>query len=159
MNLDRKEEYRFVVDSMLGRLAKWLRILGWDTILTFLKTPEEIKSFVSSGRTVITKACRWCHINGVICLKTNNIKDQLKELFSILRIEYRPDNFLARCIRCNRELEECSRMQAYGKVPEYVWNTIQEFFRCPQCGKIYWSGSHVNRMNIHIKNWFDTNTS
>lgn len=152
-----EKDHRFVVDSMLGRMAKWLRILGWDTILVSLKNPEEIKSYMALGRTIVTKAQRWSRIEGVVCIKSNNIGDQLKELFSILKLEHDPDRFLARCARCNLELEQCPREYASGKVPEYVWNTIYEFFKCPGCGKIYWSGSHVSRMNGHLRNWLNTN--
>ncbi|MCX7822038.1 MAG: Mut7-C RNAse domain-containing protein [Syntrophobacterales bacterium] len=150
-------KYRFVVDSMLGRMAKWLRILGWDTVYLPLKNQDEIRSFVASGRIIITRALRWCHMDGVVCIKANSIGDQLKELFSILGLKYDPEDFLARCARCNLELKECPREQVHGKVPEYVWHTIDEFFICPGCSKIYWSGSHVFRMNDHLRNWLGIN--
>jgi len=146
---------RFVVDAMLGKMAKWLRIMGRDTIVTFLKTPDQIKSYVKDGRIVVTRARKWCRMNGVVCLSANNTREQLKELFSVLDLKYDPELFLARCSYCNKELEECPREQAYGKVPDYVWNTMQEFFKCPSCGKIYWRGTHVSRMHEHIKDWLN----
>ncbi|MGC8718608.1 MAG: Mut7-C RNAse domain-containing protein [Thermodesulforhabdaceae bacterium] len=145
--------YRFVVDAMLGKMAKWLRIMGYDTIFTFLKSQEEVKSYVQSGRTVVTRARRWCHIDGVICIKSNYVREQLAELFSAMKLECDPESFLARCAYCNRELEECSREEAYGKVPEYVWHNTDDFFKCSECGKIYWSGSHVSRMLDHLRDW------
>ncbi|MEJ5299749.1 MAG: Mut7-C RNAse domain-containing protein [Thermodesulforhabdaceae bacterium] len=150
-----ESKYRFVVDTMLGKMAKWLRIMGWDTIVAPLKTPDQIKSHVRDGRTVITRARKWHKIKGVVCLTANNTDEQLRELFSILNLGYDPDLFLARCVYCNQELSECSREYAHGKVPEYVWNTVREFFTCPSCGKIYWQGTHVSRMYDHIKNWLN----
>jgi uncharacterized protein with PIN domain len=150
--------HRFVVDAMLGKMAKWLRIMGWDTVFTLLRNQEEVKRYVESGRTVVTRARRWCHMEGVICIESNYLREQLVELFSLLELEWDPDSFLARCAHCNRELEECSRKEAYGKAPEYVWHANEVFFKCPSCGKIYWSGSHVSRMFNYLKDCLGIST-
>lgn len=139
-------EKRFVVDSMLGKVAKWLRILGFDTLYVRLAHQDQIDFYTSRGFFVITRTRRWCAQPKVFCPNSNEPMEQLRQVIgelSIARSEIRP---LHRCIRCNRLLEGISRDQAFEHVPDYVFETNSIFYRCTSCQKVYWRGSHPKRM-------------
>lgn len=137
---------RFVVDSMLGKVAKWLRILGFDTLYEPLEQQEQIDAYRREGFLLITRAQRWCGRPEVICPSANDPMEQLREVIDAAAIT--PDEILPlhRCIRCNRLLEDLSRDRAFARVPDYVFETSTAFFRCANCEKIYWRGSHPKRI-------------
>ena len=142
----KSREKRFVVDSMLGKVAKWLRILGFDTLYERLEQQEQIDSYRRQGFLLITRAQRWCAQASVFCPTANDPMEQLRQVISALSVtasEVRP---LHRCIRCNRLLERISRAEAFDHVPDYVFETSDEFYWCASCRKVYWRGSHPKRM-------------
>ncbi len=146
MNEDPASERRFVVDVMLGNLAKWLRILGFDTRCFRLESLERIHGFVRDGILVVTRQGRWSTIRGVFCPGSNDPAEQLRELIAQVPLypaEFRP---LRLCIRCNLLLDVLPRDEAFGRVPDYIFETTTVFHRCPGCGKVYWPGSHPKRM-------------
>ncbi|HDL89591.1 MAG TPA: hypothetical protein ENG14_01660 [Thermodesulforhabdus norvegica] len=137
---------RFVVDAMLGKMAKWLRVLGADTLYTRLKSAEEIRRFMASGRIVITKNRKWEKIEGIVCLEANRLDEQFAELAQKIRTKFPEEFWFSRCVTCNEILIGVDKHSIKGKVPEYVWNSMDEFSMCPSCLKIFWEGSHVGRM-------------
>jgi hypothetical protein len=138
---------RFVVDSMLGKVAKWLRILGYDVLCEPIREPK-ILEYGEAGWFLLTRRRRWCGRPKVLCLHENAPMDQLRELHSLMPLRMEADELLSRCIRCNERLERVDRAGVFGRVPDYVFETLAEFHRCSRCGKIYWRGSHPERM-IH----------
>jgi uncharacterized protein len=139
-------EKRFVVDVMLGKVAKWLRILGFDARCLRVDTPEQVARFLVEGRLIVTKRRRWGGSAGVFCLKSNDPVEQLRELIAAVPIDFEEFKPLRRCIRCNLHLDVLSRDQAFGRVPDYVFETNERFHHCPGCGRVYWPGSHLMRM-------------
>jgi uncharacterized protein len=146
MNEKPSPEKRFVVDSMLGKMAKWLRVLGFDTRYEYLNKLHQVTEHLAEGFFIVTKNQRWCGLSGVICIAANDPNKQLLEVAA--RISLRPGDiqFLNRCILCNALLAHLPRNDAFGLVPDYVFETQTDFSRCPHCQKVYWSGSHPNRM-------------
>lgn len=141
-------EKRFVVDSMLGKVAKWLRILGYDTRYELI-SESKVVEYAEAGWLVLTRRQRWCGLDNVICLWQNEPMDQLRELHSAVQLRIEAERFLSRCIRCNDPLERVDRGDVFGQVPDYIFETVSEFHRCSRCRKIYWQGSHQERM-IHF---------
>ncbi len=139
-------EKRFVVDTMLGKMAKWLRVLGFDTRSEHLTQQDQLEFYLAQGFYVVTRNQRWCKHPGVLCVIANDPMRQLQEVIS--RTSVAPDEvrFLKRCTLCNDLLDQLSRDQAFGLVPDYVFETQSTFFRCPNCQRIYWPGSHPRRM-------------
>ncbi|SFM41852.1 Mut7-C RNAse domain-containing protein [Thermodesulforhabdus norvegica] len=138
---------RFAVDAMLGKMAKWLRFMGFDTLYVYVRYPHEVRRLVSEGRVFVTRNRRWQGMKGVIVISANDLDDQIVELAEVLDFALPDDDeWFSRCGRCNAVLEQVDRRSVTGMVPEYVWETTEEFFRCPTCGKVYWPGSHVERM-------------
>ncbi len=139
-------EKHFVVDSMLGKLAKWLRILGFDARCERLDAREQIEIYQKQGFFLITRNRRWSGPPRVFCLTANNPVEQLRELVSLAGVTPQEVRLLERCVRCNERLMETASEDALGQVPDYVFETHPSFHRCPNCERIYWRGSHPKRM-------------
>lgn len=143
---------KFAVDAMLGRMARWLRFMGFDTLYTYARYPGEIGRFVRDGRIFVTRNRKWRNMEGVVIISANDFDDQIIELARAIDLTIPDDSeWLSRCGDCNALLEKVDRQSVAGKVPEYVWETFNEFFQCPLCGKIFWSGSHVERMERKLE--------
>lgn len=139
-------EKRFVVDAMLGKLAKWLRILGFDTRYERLDRPQQLEHYRKEGFYIITRKQRWMHQDHVYFLSSNDSMDQLKEVIAQIPIAFQEVRLLHRCIVCNHELERLPRDLAFGQVPDYIFETNILFFQCTKCSRVYWPGSHPKRM-------------
>lgn len=144
----------FVVDVMLGKLAKWLRILGCDTRCETFRTLPQLEQLRTQGFTLITRNRKWCGTRGVLCIQANEVLAQLRELFGLVPILQSEVHLLRRCIRCNDLLVEMRREEAFGKVPDYVYETNESFSRCPNCDRVYWQGSHPRRIVEVLKREF-----
>ncbi len=142
-------EPRFVADAMLGRLARWLRVLGYDTTWeAHVPDAQVVRRAVREGRTLLTRDRRlpeeWW-IDAVVVLQANAPLEQLRELASQVPLD--PERRLfTRCTVCNARLEAAGRAEVEGRVPERVARERTEFARCPGCGRVYWEGSHTSRM-------------
>jgi hypothetical protein len=144
-------ERRFVVDSMLGKLAKWLRILGFDARFERIALQEQIDGWKREGFLILTRNRRWKDQSQVLHLAADDPMKQLEELIAggvVSRDEIKP---LARCIVCNMPLEVVPREEALGEVPDYVYETHSRFHRCAGCRRIYWRGSHPRRIVNRLK--------
>lgn len=140
---------RFVVDTMLGRLARWLRAMGYDTLysgqaedrrLLQLSRAEE-RILVTRDRVLARLAePRSCLIHAEL------VDDQLLEAVEQLALPREDGLWLSRCLECNALLEPGRREDLRGLLPEHVFATHTDFMRCPGCARIYWAGSHVDRM-------------
>ena len=146
-------EPRFIADVNVGKLGKWLRILGYDAL--FINPIDDdvlVQIGVREGRIVLTKdthiAERRLATSGqvmVVLVQGVWVRDQLQFLAETLGLRY-SINVLSRCIECNVPLEPMDRSLVQGRVPPYVYNTQQHYMTCPRCGKIYWPGTHWQRM-------------
>ncbi len=142
---------RFAVDIMLGKLAKWLRVLGFDSRSMPLGR-SRIDCLLSEGFIPVTRREKFRNVDGVLFIRGDHQFEQLKELISSLRIgidELRP---FSRCSLCNAELLQVPREAAFGAVPDYVFETASDFRKCPECAKVYWPGSHRQKMIDKLKN-------
>ena len=131
------------VDGMLGRLAKWLRILGFDTAFP--------RSRPSAGRLFVT-ARRSVTYAGAIVVSGEDPFDQLRQVLEQAGICRDPRLFLSRCLICNVPVREVQREDVAGKVPDGVFQKSRSFHECPECGRIYWEGSHADRIKKRLQN-------
>lgn len=141
---------RFAVDSMLGKLAKWLRILGFDTRCERIASRAELDEFKSDGCIVVTRNRRWSIGGQVVLIEANEPAEQLRELVAAVGIAGEELQPLSRCIRCNDPLRIIARREAVGAVPDHVYETQAEFYQCPGCGRTYWPGSHSKHMSERL---------
>jgi len=145
---------KFICDSMLGKLAKLLRMCGFDTI--YIRgglTPENIKEFEDSGRIVLTRNTKFKKYSGKLTIFFPDNDNPLLQLKMVLEKFSLKDkiNFLSLCMECNVPIVKINRDQVRGKVPFYVFDTHEEFFYCPSCKRYYWEGTHVERMREKLK--------
>jgi len=135
----------FVADVMLGRLAKWLRIAGFDVLYSNRFTDDELISLSrQDGRILLSRDTRLLVRRAVerfIFLETEEIQSQIRQVFKITHTRSLP-GILSRCLSCNELLVAETREQVREFVPPFVFETQSQFKSCPTCGKIYWAGTH-----------------
>jgi uncharacterized protein with PIN domain len=134
---------------MLGRLARWLRILGFDTTwVAHIADGDLVRRAVEEKRVILTRdralPGEW-RVSGVAVVAAENPLAQLREVAVRFDLARRVHLF-TRCSRCNTPLEPVSKAEARGSVPPRVWRAESRFRRCPGCARFYWSGSHTDRM-------------
>ena len=136
-----------MADVMLGRLTRWLRILGYD-ILYFHGAPDDFLIYVTleSGRILVTRDRRLAaepilSPGRSFLVESTQLPRQLREFLSRFPLRGR-----ARCADCNGLLVEVGREEVKDSVPDYVYLTSPRFWRCPSCGKVLWEGTHKRNM-------------
>lgn len=140
---------KFVVDVHLGTLARYLRMLGFDTLYENNFNDDTIvKISLSENRTILTKDIGILKRNEVTHgYYVRNIQPdkQLKEIVSRFDLKNSAKEF-SRCLNCNNFLKKAEEEKVRKLVPEKVKLFHNKFYYCYNCGKIYWKGSHYNRM-------------
>jgi len=135
----------FIADAMLGRLAKRLRLLGFDVLYDVTLVDNDILHIsLEQSRIILTRntglAYRPLARNHIV-IKGDHLEEQIRQVFDKFSF---PDTIpLIRCSVCNNVLLPLSRIDARNSVPEHVYATFTAFFHCDQCGRVYWRGSHV----------------
>lgn len=145
-------ETRFWADSMLGTLAKWLRILGYDTAYdSTLDDNDIIRLARAQGRIVLTRDTALLRRKGVACfyVASEVLQEQLEQVLRAFGL--RADNVFSRCPVCNTMLEERPKSEAWGQVPPFVFQTQEKFSLCPECNRFYWRGTHWRSMRERIE--------
>ena len=141
---------------MLGRLARWLRIGGWDTLYeNRLEREELIRRAVEEERLLLTRDRRLILRKPVrdrsLLIESDTHWDQLQQVISDLQLDVRASRILSRCLRCNEPLEETHPADLLESVPPYVLSTRKTFRRCPSCKRVYWRGTHRRRVVATLK--------
>ncbi len=156
--MNNESEICFAAESTLGKLAKWLRILGFDTFYKPGVAAEKFIDIKFKKRILLTRTERlW---DGKLSKKrifvtSNNPFEQLREVINTLGIVYEDTRPFSRCIRCNARIEHVDKDSVQGKVPDFIWGTHDTFQACSQCRRIYWPGSHMERSHDIIMKLFD----
>ena len=152
--MERSRELRFAAERTLGKLAKWLRILGFDTSF---ELDAGGQPNIEPGRIQLTRVrclekTRSSEIR--IFIASDHYYDQLKQVVETLNITPSDLHPFSRCIRCNQLIETVDKIGAQGKVPDFVWETHGRFHICRGCNRIYWPGSHTRRSLDRIQRLF-----
>lgn len=142
-----------MVDINVGRLARWLRAMGYDAALfTSQDDSDMVRMALKEGRAVLTKdrgiAQRRVATTGrlrVLHLRSDSVPEQLRQVVAAFSLNPTHHPF-SRCLECNQPLEERRKEEVKGLVPPYVFHTQQEFSQCPSCRRIYWQGTHWQAM-------------
>jgi uncharacterized protein len=141
---------RFLVDLPLGGLARWLRFCGFDAATRRLSgaLPEPVPDFFILTRQ---KALEKLRRPDILVIAANRPEEQLAEVFALLQIP--PDRIkpLSRCSRCNEPLAPVARDQVQGRVPEHVFHHQRQFSECPRCRRLFWPGSHLDRLTRKLE--------
>jgi len=142
-------EKKFFADAMLGSLSRWMRTLGYDCEYSsdiddtalLLRAAEE-------GRVVLTRDTllmkRRLARGRAVLISGDDIGSQLSQVTALFPIG--KECFLTRCLRCNALIEEVEKASVAGRVPPYVFETHDEFSECARCKRVYWGGTHREKM-------------
>jgi hypothetical protein len=150
--------YRFLADRTLGKLAKWLRLLGFDTVFENDVRPESDFNQLLKDRILLTRIVQYPHrpnAERVVFIEENDIYGQLKRVVDNLEITQGDIRLFSLCSRCNSGVAKVDKQSIWGLVPDYIWETHDQFHRCPQCERIYWAGSHTERSRKIMEQLFD----
>jgi len=145
---------KMIADAMLGKLARWLRVLGCD-ILYYRDTSDReivIRALVEH-RTILTRDRHFLKMKAVhhlVFLHSEDLAEQLQQVIEELHLDARSNRF-SRCVECNTLLAPVAKDEIEGQVPVYVYQHHEQFSRCPGCGRIYWAGTHLDRMARKIQ--------
>jgi len=140
-------EIHFAADRMLGRLARMLRLLGYDTL--YANDMTELLAVARSGeRVVLTRgktAHRFPGLDKVLSLKSEYPPQQLREVVERLGLDTR-SGLWTRCTLCNALIERVEKADVEALVDPKIFQLYEEFYRCRGCRHVYWRGSHVERI-------------
>jgi uncharacterized protein with PIN domain len=138
----------FAAEKTLGRLGKWLRMMGFDTLSETEYPRGTFKRCIGPDRIYLTRTRKLIDVPvglRTIFIQANHPAEQLVELVrkaAIRREDIRP---FSRCILCNEPIVAIARHAVRESIPDFVWNTQANFSSCPKCGRVYWRGSHTER--------------
>jgi len=137
---------RFACDVMLGKLAKYLRVLGFDAV--YLENLNLLARYSreEDPRYFLTRRRKSFAYERTVHIRDENVYLQLKELKELIKPFIDPDRALTRCINCNEPLVDVNKETIEHRLPEFVFHTYNVFKLCPQCNRIYWAGTHTEHM-------------
>ena len=150
------ETIRFIVDANVGKLARWLRMLGYDTLyFNDIDDGELVRVGLQQKRVVITKdtqiMLRRVITDGRVkaALVTD---DDPKDQFRFLAEEFKLDRSkqFTRCLECNQVLVQRNKDEVKNLVPPYVFQTQTQYYQCPECERVYWRATHWQHMTQEL---------
>ncbi len=145
------------MDHNIGKLTKWLRMMGYDTI--FFQGADDsqmVARALSEDRIVLTRDTqlikRRVFTSGrlkVILIQSDVPESQIRQVLYALQMDS-PSHPFTRCLECNQPLEERSKGQVANRVPPYVFKTQRQYMECPACHRLYWRGTHWKAMTSKL---------
>jgi hypothetical protein len=146
-------ETKFIADNNVGKLARWLRLIGYDTLLLKQKDDGQmIKRALSEDRVILTKDTQFMKrrlvTNGklkTILIKQDDPRTQVQEVVKTLNLNYHFKPF-SLCLECSQALIARDKEEVQNLVPDQVFKTQTQYTECPTCHRIYWQGTHWQAM-------------
>ena len=146
-------ETRFIADNSVGKLARWLRMMGYDTLLFREKDAREmVRRALDEDRVILTKDSQFMRRRLVaggrikaVLVKHDDPEEQIREIVKGLALDYRFRPF-SLCLECNRVLSPRSREEVRERVPLHVFRTQAKYTECANCRRVYWQGTHWKAM-------------
>jgi len=139
---------------MLGRLCRWLRILGYDAAF-FSGTGKSslVYQALKEGRFILTRNHEVSkkQVIWMLVVESDKLAGQIRQVVSTLGLKPEESRFFTRCSFCNKLLIEISPEVAKGRVPDFVLETIHNFYECPDCHRIYWKGTHSDMFRSQLE--------
>ena len=151
-------DLKFIVDNNVGKLAKWLRIMGYDTLFfDGVNDSRMIATALAEGRVILTRDTQIVKRRVVtsgqlkaILITGDEPELQMHQIIDCLNLDchFRPFTI---CLECNQPLVERSKRQVKDLVPPYVFQTQNQYMECPACHRIYWRGTHWQAMTKKLE--------
>jgi len=149
---------KFIVDNNVGKLAKWLRIMGYDTL--FFNGSDDsgmIAIALAEDRVMLTRDTQIMKRRVVtsgqlkaILIQSDEPERQMRQVIDSLNLDWQFKPFTI-CLECNQPLVERSKQQVSNLVPPYVFQTQSQYMECPACHRIYWKGTHWQAMTKKLE--------
>lgn len=157
---------KFIVDTNVGKLVKWLRMMGFDTL--FFDEPDDgmmVKIALAQDRIIITKDSEFMKRHAVtthrvraILVSGDNSDLQMQTVLNTLALTDKAQYF-TRCLECNAQLQKLDKKDAEGLVPEKVFQIHDQYMICKSCGRIFWRGTHWKAMSNKLFEFESTRPS
>ncbi len=149
---------KFIVDHNVGKLAKWLRMMGCDTVFfTGDDDWQMIITALNEDRVIITRDTGIMKMGVVtsgrlkaVHIRSDKPEEQIRQIIESLDFNWEEGLFTI-CLECNRQLEKRTEEQVKDRVPPYVFETQSDYMECPSCHRIYWKGTHWKAMTEKLK--------
>jgi hypothetical protein len=152
---------RFILDAHLGKLARYLRMLGFDTLYRNDYSDEEIiETALEQRRIILTRdklLLRSPRVDHGYYVRSVNKHAQLTEIVRKFDL-YSQFRSFSRCMTCNTELVPMSKETVRDRIDPGIYNCFDQFYSCPSCEKFFWRGSHFERMERLIRDIIDSST-
>jgi uncharacterized protein with PIN domain len=151
-------EFKFIVDHNVGKIAKWLRMAGFDASL-FMGADDDaiIAAALVENRILLTRDRRIMKrrviVSGrikAILIESDHFKAQVQQILSTQKLDKSSFHPFTTCLECNRRLEECAKEAVKDRVPPYVYLTQEHFAECPACRRLYWQGTYWQSMSSEM---------
>lgn len=144
---------RFIVDGNLAKLARWLRLLGFDTFCEVkIGKSEFVKKAMTEKRIILTtdrNLLKRKEVTHGYFVREKQKHLQIREILVRFDLHMQVKPF-SRCMSCNGLLKNVARHSVENLIPEKVYTSYDEFKQCPDCEKVYWKGSHYDKMRKEI---------
>ena len=144
---------KFAADKMLGRLTRWLRVIGQDvTYGPHLSGYGLIREARREGRLILTRDRGLTRKNppDYLLIQSDQFREQLKQVVQACRLEPFKEAF-TRCVECNTLLQPVPKEAVRERVPPYVFSNQERFSFCLRCQRIYWPATHQQKMLEELK--------
>jgi hypothetical protein len=142
----RQDPVPLIADAMLGKLARWLRLLGFDVLYDPSWDDAAIaRRAAREGRVVLTRDHGLLErrlVRRGLLVESEQVGPQLRQVLDALGLGVEPGRMFSRCAACNTPVIAAGREDVRGEVPPFVLRRHETFARCPGCGRVYWGGSH-----------------
>ena len=138
----------FAAEKTLGRLTKWLRLLGFDTRYEPELAEKKIIETLEKNRILLTRTQRIQNqfaSRQLIFVESDHLAQQLNQIFRELDLKASQTRPFSRCLQCNTPIVIVEKASILGQVPDYIFETHDRFQKCPECDRIFWPGSHTRR--------------
>ncbi len=145
---------KFIVEDNVGKLAKWLRMAGFDASLftgadddaLIATAQEENRILLTRDRRIMKRRVIARGLIRAILIESDQFSVQVRQVLSTLGLDKSKFHPFTVCLECNQRLEPRAKEAIRDRVPPYVYVTQEHFAECPSCGRIYWHGTHWQAM-------------
>ena len=148
---------KFITDGMLGKLTRWLRMLGQDVEYSrSLDDKKLIEVAKKENRTILTRDLKLYQqamtqgVNAVL-VEAATGPEKLADLARRFNLNLEIDVTISRCPKCNTKIRPVTKDMVIDKVPKTTSTYYNEFWECPSCGQVYWQGAHWKRIEKTLK--------
>lgn len=155
-------ETRFVLDTHLGKLASHLRMLGFDTLYRTDFQDGQLLEISNSEKRILLSRDRQLIASEQLSrgYRVHGTEPRLQLIEVVHRFDlFGSANPFTRCLRCNTPLLKVQKDDIVGQLPPKTKENFEEFETCPTCQRIYWKGSHYNRMREFVQRVLDLNSA